>query len=116
MDSGAARADAPKPYEVVALRSVAYYDEKGADAIRHKLDLFLPKGKKDYPVIVFVHGGAERRSLSEGGRVTRRVVSRAMAAHAKNPSQPLRWTRIENSATPCTDRSMRRCPKLIRDP
>jgi len=30
----------------------------GADPDRHKLDLYLPRGKRDCPVIVFVHGGA----------------------------------------------------------
>src|SRR5262245_48410044 len=39
------------PVEVV--REVAY-----GDARRHRLDLFLPKGKTDYPVVVLVHGGA----------------------------------------------------------
>ena len=40
------------------LRDVAYYDDAQADAHRHKLDLYLPKGQKDFPVVVFVHGGA----------------------------------------------------------
>src|SRR5439155_11237646 len=29
-----------------------------ADSYRHRLDLFLPCGVKDYPVVVLVHGGA----------------------------------------------------------
>jgi acetyl esterase/lipase len=45
-------------FEVEFVGDVAYYDEASADAARHKLDLYLPKGKKDYPVVVFVHGGA----------------------------------------------------------
>ncbi len=44
--------------EVTVLRDVAYYEGKDADSVRHKLDLYLPNGKKDYPVVVFVHGGA----------------------------------------------------------
>jgi acetyl esterase/lipase len=56
--AGAAKpAEAGKKYEVRELRDVAYVEGKGADRVRHKLDLFLPEGKKDYPVIVFVHGG-----------------------------------------------------------
>jgi acetyl esterase/lipase len=35
----------------------AYYSGKDADDFRHRLDLFLPKGKKDCPVLVLVHGG-----------------------------------------------------------
>jgi acetyl esterase/lipase len=45
-------------YEIVRINDVAYYDEPGADSLRHNLDLYLPKGKKDFPVVVFVHGGA----------------------------------------------------------
>jgi acetyl esterase/lipase len=56
--AGAARAESGKPYEVRELRNVAYFDGKGADFIRHKLDVFVPVGKKDYPVVVLVHGGA----------------------------------------------------------
>jgi acetyl esterase/lipase len=40
------------------LKNVAYYDGKDADAVRHRLDIYLPKGKKDFPVVFFVHGGA----------------------------------------------------------
>jgi acetyl esterase/lipase len=50
-------AEVGKKYEVRELRDVAYVEGKGADPVRHKLDLFLPKGKKDYPTIVFIHGG-----------------------------------------------------------
>jgi acetyl esterase/lipase len=40
------------------IRDISYYDGPQADPTRHKLDLFLPKGKKDYPVVILVHGGA----------------------------------------------------------
>ncbi len=49
--------DTGKKYEVRELRDVAYFDGKGADLIRHKLDVFVPKDKKDFPVVVFIHGG-----------------------------------------------------------
>jgi acetyl esterase/lipase len=45
-------------YEVERIRDVPYYDGPQADLVRHRLDLFLPKGKTDYPVVVLVHGGA----------------------------------------------------------
>ena len=35
---------------------VTYY--KGPDAgERHKLDILTPKNQKDFPVVIFVHGG-----------------------------------------------------------
>lgn len=46
-----------KYYEVEANRNLSYRDDKDADPIKHKLDLYLPKGVKDFPVVVFVHGG-----------------------------------------------------------
>ncbi len=45
-------------YEVARIRDIAYYDGKGADSYRHKLDVYVPKGKKDFPVVLLVHGGA----------------------------------------------------------
>jgi acetyl esterase/lipase len=44
-------------FEVEAVKDVAYYEGDGADPKKHKLDLFLPKGHKDFPVLFFVHGG-----------------------------------------------------------
>jgi acetyl esterase/lipase len=51
------KTDPPK-FEVRAERNLAYYTGEGADKVKHKLDLFLPKGKTDFPVVMFVHGGA----------------------------------------------------------
>ena len=48
---------APKPYESVRHKDIAYRTDKDADPERHKLDLYLPKGKANFPVLVFVHGG-----------------------------------------------------------
>jgi acetyl esterase/lipase len=55
----AAPADVPpeRMYEVEAHRELAYYDGPDADKVRHKLDLYVPKGVKDFPVVLFVHGG-----------------------------------------------------------
>ena len=49
---------APKMYDVQTRRDIAYYDGKDADKGKHKLDLYLPRGQDDFPVVVFVHGGA----------------------------------------------------------
>lgn len=66
--SGATAADAEaKPvvkvggnFEVQAIRDIAYHTGKDADPAKNKLDLFLPKGKKDFPIAFFIHGGAWR--------------------------------------------------------
>lgn len=58
-----ARNAEPATYEVQAIRDLAYRDlAEGEDASqgKNKLDLFLPKGRKDFPVLFFVHGGAWR--------------------------------------------------------
>jgi acetyl esterase/lipase len=55
--------DAPKKdepagaYEVDEFKNIAYRNDKDADPVKHKLDLFLPKGQRDFPVLFFVHGG-----------------------------------------------------------
>jgi acetyl esterase/lipase len=43
---------------VERIRGISYYDGPQADSGKHRLDLFLPKGKTDYPVVILVHGGA----------------------------------------------------------
>ncbi|MCU0704746.1 MAG: alpha/beta hydrolase [Fimbriiglobus sp.] len=48
----------PLKYEVEMTNDVAYRDDKDADKTRHKLDVIVPKGKKDFPVLFFIHGGA----------------------------------------------------------
>ncbi|BDC48140.1 hypothetical protein F183_A04560 [Bryobacterales bacterium F-183] len=47
---------------VETMRGIAYVE--GSDNAKHKLDLYLPKGKKEFPVFVFFHGG----SWSSGDR------------------------------------------------
>jgi acetyl esterase/lipase len=53
----AAKNDPPK-FEVRAERNISYYSGTDADKVKHRLDLYLPKGKTDFPVVMFVHGGA----------------------------------------------------------
>jgi len=64
-----ARADGPVKsggnYEVEVVRDLAYSDAKDADPVRHKLDLYLPKGVKDFPVLFFVHGGGWTKGNKE---------------------------------------------------
>ncbi len=45
-------------FEVEATLDIAYYEGKNADAKKHKLNLYVPKGHKDFPVLFFIHGVA----------------------------------------------------------
>jgi acetyl esterase/lipase len=52
-------AKAPKTggnFEVEVHKDIPYVEGKDGDE-RQKLDLYLPKGAKDYPTLFFVHGG-----------------------------------------------------------
>jgi acetyl esterase/lipase len=48
----------PCAWEVQRFRDVLYYDGPCKDDFRHRLDMYLPRGRKDFPVVVLVHGGA----------------------------------------------------------
>jgi acetyl esterase/lipase len=50
---------------VQTVRDIAYYDGPSADPSHHKLDLYLPKGIKGFPVVLFVHGGTWQRGSKE---------------------------------------------------
>ena len=47
-------------FEVEKHKDIAYRTDKDADKVRHKLDVYCPKGQKDFPVVLFVHGGSWR--------------------------------------------------------
>lgn len=52
-------APAPRPAATFERhKNIPYRTGPTADKERHLLDVFTPKGKKDFPVVVFVHGGA----------------------------------------------------------
>jgi acetyl esterase/lipase len=53
------KVDASVP-EIEKFKDIAYRTDKDADKDRHKLDVYRPKGVKDYPVVLFVHGGSWR--------------------------------------------------------
>ncbi len=94
---GPAAADDTR-YEVEATKDVTYRDGDDADKDKHKLDLYLPNGKKDFPVVMFVHGGAwvfgDRNffGVYEGiGKMFARhgigavVISYRLSPHVKHP-------------------------------
>jgi acetyl esterase/lipase len=61
-----ARADEKAAYEVEVVKNVTYNKADDADPERHKLDLYLPRGAKDYPVLFFIHGGGWNRGSKNG--------------------------------------------------
>jgi acetyl esterase/lipase len=64
----AAEVSAASSYEVEPVRNLVYRDlYKGEDAAKdkNKLDLYLPRGRHDFPVVFFVHGGAWRNGHKE---------------------------------------------------
>lgn len=62
-----ARPQAPAAYEVKKTADVKYFEGEGADPERHLLDLYIPQGVKDFPVVVWVHGGGWRQGSKEQG-------------------------------------------------
>lgn len=46
---------------IIILKDIPYCTGRDADPERNKLDLYLPKGRKDFPVLFWVHGGALRK-------------------------------------------------------
>lgn len=48
-------------FEIDSHIDVPYYEGEDADSVKHKLDLFLPRDRKNFPVLFFVHGGAWRQ-------------------------------------------------------
>jgi acetyl esterase/lipase len=55
--SGLVAQEATKEIEVEKHLNLVYNPAKDADPVRHKLDIYTPKGMKNFPVMLFVHGG-----------------------------------------------------------
>ncbi|MFO0950345.1 MAG: alpha/beta hydrolase [Isosphaeraceae bacterium] len=60
-------------YEVDVRRDIPYVEGPGADPRKQKLDLYLPRGKTEFPVLFFVHGGGwttgDRKLYAPVGRL-----------------------------------------------
>src|SRR5262245_9696193 len=52
-------------FEVEVKKDIPYIDGKDVDE-RQKLDLYLPKGAKDYPTLFFIHGGGWTQGSRSG--------------------------------------------------
>jgi acetyl esterase/lipase len=72
---------------------ISYTEGEPADADKHKLDLYLPRDKKSFPVLVFVHGGSWRsgdRSLYKalGYRLAQAGIGVAIPSYRLMPQNP----------------------------
>jgi acetyl esterase/lipase len=64
-----------------------------ADADKHKLDLYLPRDKKNFPVLVFLHGGSWRAGdrsqyMALGDRLARAGIGVAIPSYRLMPQNP----------------------------
>ncbi len=64
------------PYEVQVFADLIYYSEPDANPTKHRLDIFIPAGLVDLPVVFFVHGG----SWSSGDKSAYSFVGRTFAS------------------------------------
>jgi acetyl esterase/lipase len=99
----------PKPFEFDKQIDIAYRTDKDADPERHKLDIYTPKGLKEFPILVFVHGGTWRSGnksmyaaigqefakIGYGVVVTNYRLSPKVQhpAHAEDVAKAVAWTR-----------------------
>jgi len=105
----------PQPADALAVdevRDIAYRTDAKADSYRHRLDVFAPKGKKDCPVVVLVHGGGwiigDNRSCGLYSSVGHFLASRGFVAvlpnyrlspsikhpeHTRDVARAVRWTK-----------------------
>jgi len=72
---------------------IKYAEGEPADADKHKLDLYLPRDKTSFPVLMFVHGGSWRtgdRSLYKalGDRFARAGIGVAIPSYRLMPRSP----------------------------
>lgn len=75
---------------VAVRKDVAYFEGKDADPVRHRLDLYLPEGKKSFPLLLFIHGGAWRNGSKDlylplGQTFARQGIGVAVANYRLSP-------------------------------
>jgi acetyl esterase/lipase len=105
-------APAPGKYPVKAITNVAYHNGPDADPFKHRLDLYLPEGKMDAPVLFYVHGGAwtigDKNHLGTSAKVGKTLASNGIALvsinyrlspqvkhpeHIRDVARAFAWTR-----------------------
>jgi acetyl esterase/lipase len=78
---------------VEARKDITYVAGAEADANKHKLDLYLPKGKTGFPVLIFIHGGSWRsgdRAIypALGNRFAKEGISVVVPSYRLMPAAP----------------------------
>lgn len=71
---GAQNAGEPAKTEVI--KGISYYQGKDGDEEKNKLDLYLPVGKKNFPVVFFIHGGGWTKGTRSAGRGLGQMLAR----------------------------------------
>jgi arylformamidase len=76
--------------EVSVRKDVTYFEGPAEEAKRHQLDLYLPEGKKEFPLILFIHGGAWRMGSKDiygylGNAFASRGIGVAVANYRLSP-------------------------------
>jgi acetyl esterase/lipase len=98
--------------EVMEVRGVPYAEGPLADDVRQRLDLYLPGGQRDFPVVVLVHGGVwmmgDNRSCGLHSSVGEFLASQGIGAvlpnyrlspavkhpeHVKDLARAVAWTK-----------------------
>jgi acetyl esterase/lipase len=74
-------------------KDISYTAGDPADAAKHKLDLYLPKDKKNFPVLVFIHGGSWRSGDRSnypalGNRFAKAGIGVAIPSYRLMPKNP----------------------------
>jgi len=93
---GAAAVNIPPPEsdpDVETILDITYTSGAPQDEAKHKLDLFLPKGRANFPVLMFVHGGSWRtgdRSLYRalGVHLAHKGIGVAIPSYRLMPANP----------------------------
>jgi acetyl esterase/lipase len=79
--------------EVEAHKDIVYTDGAPEDVAKHKLDLYLPKDKKNFPVMIFLHGGSWRSGDRSwyallGNRFAKAGIGVAIPSYRLMPKNP----------------------------
>jgi len=74
-------------------KDITYTEGNPEDAYKHKLDLYLPKDKKIFPILVFIHGGAWRYGdranyQALGNRFAKRGIGVVIPSYRLMPKHP----------------------------
>ena len=83
--------------------NLTYYSGEGADKYRHRLDMYVPKGQRDVPVMMFVHGGGFTVGIKDqygfvGEVLASRGIATAVISYRLSPKASLSGPRAGRRA------------------